>query len=50
LIDFLAFLADDKIVEMYEHAAAANPSHLELHAHLFMACVRARDYKKQQQV
>ncbi|KAL6448145.1 hypothetical protein ACFW04_000276 [Cataglyphis niger] len=39
----------DKISEVYEAAAKADPSNEELLTHLFMSYVRLGDYKKQQQ-
>lgn len=50
LIQFFAldFLAD-KISEVYEAAAKADPNNEELLTHLFMSYVRLGDYKKQQQ-
>lgn len=39
----------DKISEVYEAAAKANPNNEDLLTHLFMSHVRLGDYKKQQQ-
>lgn len=39
----------DKISEVYEAAAKADPHNEELLTHLFMSYVRLGDYKKQQQ-
>lgn len=39
----------DKVSELYEAAAKADPNNEELLTHLFMSYVRLGDYKKQQQ-
>lgn len=39
----------DKVSELYEAAAKADPNNEELLTHLFMSYVRLDDYKKQQQ-
>lgn len=44
----LLFIAD-KISELYEAAAKADPTNEELLTHLFMSYVRLCDFKKQQQ-
>lgn len=44
----IKFVAD-KISEVYEAAAKADPNNEELLTHLFMSYVRLGDYKKQQQ-
>jgi len=49
LFSFSFLFLDDAIIEMYEIAAEAQPNNMETLAHLFMACVRARQFKKQQQ-
>lgn len=49
LIFFILPSTADKISEVYEAAAKANPHNEELLTHLFMCYVRLGDYKKQQQ-
>lgn len=46
---FQIFFIADKISEVYEAAAKADPNNEELLTHLFMSYVRLGNYKKQQQ-